>query len=103
MNRLGMWLPTMCPMTIATVETDLLTYADFEEVGSVARAKLFMTAAKKWLILRPESASNQSSSLSMGKQAVEQMLQQARTYVQANDSSPTASRIRFLEPGGSFR
>jgi hypothetical protein len=53
--------------TIATVEADLVEYADFEEVASVSRAKLFVTAAKRWLILRPESASNQSSSLSMGE------------------------------------
>lgn len=90
-------------MTIATVEADLIEYADFEEVGSVSRAKLFVTAAKRWLILRPESASNQASSLSMGKAAVESMLAHAQEYVRANDPSPTASRARFLVPGGSFR
>ena len=90
-------------MSIATVEADLLTYSDYEEVGSVSRAKTFMTNAKKWLIQKPTSASNQSSSLSLRTEAVEQMLADARAYVQANDTSPTASRVRFLQPGGSFR
>jgi len=89
--------------TIATIEADLVEYADFEEVASVSRAKLFVTAAKRWLILRPESASNQSSSLSMGKSEVSAMLARAQQYVQANDTSSAGSRVRFLQPGGSFR
>lgn len=90
-------------MVIADIESDLLDYADFEEVASVSRARLFVTAAKRWLILRAESASNQSSSLSIGKSFVEAMLARAQAYVRANDSSTTASRVRFLTPGGSFR
>lgn len=80
-------------MVIADIESDLLTYADFEEVASVSRAKLFITAAKRWLILRAESASNQSSSLSIGKTFVESMLQRAQNYVVANGGG---GRVRFL-------
>jgi hypothetical protein len=87
-------------MVIADIETDLLNYADFEEVGSVARARSFATAANRWLILRAESASNQSSSLSIGKNYVEGMLKRAQAYVQANAST---GDVRFLQPGGFFR
>lgn len=85
-------------MVIADIESDLLEYADFEEVASVQRAKLFITAAKRWLILRPDSASNQSSSLSVGKSFVETMLRRAQDYVAANQTLAGGGRgsVRFL-------
>lgn len=87
-------------MDIADIEADVLDYADFEEVGSVARARSFVTAANRWLILRAESASNQSSSMSIGKGHVEGILRRAQAYVQANSSM---GDVRFLQPGGFFR
>lgn len=92
-------------MVIADIEADLLDYADFEEVGSVSRAKLFITAAKRWLILRAESASNQSSSLSIGKSFVETMMKRAQDYVSANASTASGGRggVRFLGVGSNFR
>jgi hypothetical protein len=85
-------------MVIADIEADLIEYADFEEVGSVARAKLFITAAKRWLILRPESASNQSSSLSIGKDSVQELMRRAQDYVDANGTTSGGGRnsVRFL-------
>jgi hypothetical protein len=92
-------------MVIADIEADLLDYADFEEVGSVARARLFITAANRWLILRAESASNQSSSLSIGKSFVDTMAKRARDYVAANAATVAGGRggVRFLGVGSSFR
>lgn len=87
-------------MVIADIEADLLDYADFEEVGSVGRARLFITAAKRWLILRADSASNQSSSMTIGKSFVESMMKRAQDYVAANS---TSGRVRFLGAGLSFR
>ena len=91
-------------MVIADIEADLVEFADFEEVGSVARARLFITAAKRWLILRPDSASNEGSSLSMGKSVVMDMLKRAQDFVAANDNSNNGGgRVRFLGVGGNFR
>jgi hypothetical protein len=91
-------------MVIADIESDLLEYADFEEVASVARAKSFITAANRWLILRPESASNQSSSLSINKSTVQDLMRRAQDFVAANDSSGGAvNGVRFLGAGGNFR
>ena len=88
-------------MTLADIEADLLDYADFEEVASVARARSFVTAANRWLILKAESASNQSSSMSISKQFVSDMLKRAQAFVSANASS--AGNVSFLQPGGFFR
>jgi len=91
-------------MVIADIESDLLEYADFEEVASVTRAKSFITAAKRWLILRAESASNQSSSLSIGKNYVEAMLKRAQDFVAGNDSTGGAvGGVKFLGVGENFR
>lgn len=90
-------------MVIADIETDLLEYADFEEVASVARARLFMTAAKRWLILRADSASSNSQSMSIGKAFVENLLIRAQAYVSANDTSAASGRTKFLHVGSFFR
>jgi hypothetical protein len=92
-------------MVIADIETDLIEYADFEEVASVARAKSFITAATRWLILRPESASNQSSSLSIGKDKIESLLKRARDFVAANPATNGSGggSVRFLGAGTNFR
>tara|TARA_R110000822_G_C15205826_1_gene482852 strand:- start:155 stop:433 length:279 start_codon:yes stop_codon:yes gene_type:complete len=92
-------------MTITEIETDLLEYADFEEVGSVARARLFITAANRWLILRADSASSNSQSMSIGKAFVENLLIRARDYVAVKAATPTGGvgGVRFLGVGGSFR
>lgn len=87
-------------MDIVTIESDLLEYADFEEVASVARAKLFVTAAKRWLILRAESASSQSQSHSISKQFVETMINRANAYITRNTQG---SRTRFLHVGEFYR
>ena len=92
-------------MVIADIESDLIEYADFEEVASVSRAKSFITAAKRWLILRAESASNQSSSVSIGKNYVESMLKRAQDFVAANSatSGSGGGSVRFLGAGTNFR
>lgn len=87
-------------MTLAEIETDLLDYADFEESGSVSRARSFATAAKRWLILRADSAASQSQSMSIGKQFVENMLTRANAYIAKNTAG---GQVRFLHVGGTFR
>ncbi|MFM7009572.1 MAG: hypothetical protein ACKO0Z_09635 [Betaproteobacteria bacterium] len=89
-------------MTLADIQADVLEYADFEEVASVSRAKLFITAAKRWLILCAESSSNQSSSLSIGKQYVSDMLKRAQAFV-AQNTTGSGGQVRFLGPGVAFR
>ena len=87
-------------MVIADIESDLLEYADYERKRSVARAELFIDAANRWLILRPTSASNQSSSLSMDTTKVENMLKRAQAFVAY---SSAGGSVRFLGSGDNFR
>ena len=89
-------------MNIADIESDLLDYADFEEVGSVSRAQSFITAAKRWLILRADSASSQSQSMTIGKSYVENMMTRATAFVARNASNGTG-QTRFLHVGEFYR
>lgn len=90
---------------ISDVEHYLKLYLNFEEVGSVQRAKAVVTLGNRWLVSRAESASNQSSSLSLGKSFVETMVRRATEYVAANATTAGggSSRVRFLGAGASFR
>ena len=94
----------MTTYDLSDIENDLLEYADFEEQDSVSRAKLFITAAKRWTILAAASASNQGSSLSRSKAEVMQMLARAQSFVAAKDTANAgASRVRFLSINQGFR
>ena len=92
-------------MVIADIESEMIECLDFEEVGSVARAKRFQTRANQWLALRADSASNQSSSLTIGKQYIENLLKRARDYIAANATTTAggSSSVRFLGAGSNFR
>jgi len=91
--------------TLDDLELALETNADFEETGSVTKAKAFITAATRWLIRRPDSASDGASSLSIGKQYIENLLKRAYAFVAANKtpSSGDSSSVRFLSVTTGFR
>lgn len=84
--------------SIADVEDALIDLADFEELGSAARARAFITAANRWLALRAESASNQSSSVTLGKSYVEKMAARARVIASAGSGS-----VRHLGVARDYR
>jgi len=88
-------------MTLTEINDALIENADFEEVSSVAKAKAFATAATRWFILAPSSASKEGSSLSMNSAQIENLLRRARDYIAVNDTSSTGRRpsVKFLRVG----
>lgn len=95
----------MATYTLETVEADLLEYADFEEVASVSRAKLFVTAANRFVILAPTSESNQSSAMSIDMEGVKETKRRALAFIRANadTSSGAQSGVNFLSVNHTFR
>ena len=85
--------------TLDEVIDSLLDNADFEETGSASKARTFITAANRYFILQPQSASDQSSSLSMGLPQVQALMQRAQAYVSANSASVTFVNVNT----GDFR
>jgi len=87
-------------MTLAEVTVELIDNADFEEVGSLSKAKAFATAATRWFILAPQSSSKEGASLSLNTQQIENLLKRARLYIEANDTSNNSRRrpsVRYTE------
>ena len=82
--------------SIATIETAVIDNADYESDNSLAKAKLFASACKRWLVLRPGSVSNESSSLSLNVAQVQAMLNDALAFIRANNTASGTSRVKFL-------
>lgn len=79
----------------------LLDNADFEETGSVSKARAFITAATRFFILSPASSSDQGSSMAMGLPQIQNLMVRAQAYVAVN---ATGARVRFLSVNtGDFR
>lgn len=87
-------------MTLDEVNADLDEYANWDYPPNVDRAQRYIVAARIWLRMQSESASNQSSSMSIGKQFVANEKARAEAFVSANSST---GDVRFLQPGGFFR
>lgn len=94
----------MAEGTVQDLRDALWDNADFEEVGSVLKAKAYITAATRWLALEPASQSDQGSSLAFAPDKVERIMQRARAFVASNTGSSSAtSSVRFLSAGTGFR
>jgi hypothetical protein len=93
----------MAAPTIDEIYETVVDYADFEEVGSLSRAKTFITAAKRFLIANPASQGDQGSSISMSVTQIENLLKRAMDYVSATDTSSANSRVTHLHVGRGFR
>lgn len=93
----------MAAPTIDEVTDDLLENADFEEQSSVAKARAFITAAKRYLILSPQSQSDQSSSLTISVEQIMDLMRRAQQYVDHKAAINSGSRVRFLSAAEGFR
>jgi hypothetical protein len=90
--------------SLDTTINALIDNADFEEVNSLAKAKAFITAAKRYLISAPRMASDhQGHSQQTNPEQVKAMMDKASEFVSANETSSTSSSVRFLGVGGDFR
>jgi hypothetical protein len=89
----------MATPDLATIEQALLDNADYDATSSVTKARAFVTAARRWLIMSPQSSSNQSSSMSWDTATIRDMMAAANTFVSVNDSQS----VRHLSVGQRFR
>ncbi len=87
--------------TIDEILDSLITNADFEESLSVTKAQLFSTSAKRFLILSPQSQSDQGSSLTMSPATIENLMHRAQEFIAAN--RVPSSVVRFLSVSNGFR
>ena len=89
--------------TLDSIIDALLDNADFEETGSVTKAKAFATAAVRYLIAVPKSQGEDASQITIDHSEIRRLLDRARAYINANNASSTAGRTRFLSAAYGFR
>lgn len=98
------YLCGMAEGTLQDLRDALWDNADFEETGSVSKARAYITAATRWLSLEASSHSDQGSSLGFPVQQLENRLRRAERYVAANASSTAnTAKVRFLTAQMGFR
>lgn len=81
----------------------VMVYADFEEVGDVSRARKFITAANRYLIVNPVSQSEHGGSLTSAVSQIENILRRAQAYVGLHPVSTGVGRSQTRVLGVSPR
>jgi len=96
-------------LNVYSVEELLLaleTNSDWHEgTGSVSKAQLYVTAGRRLLALRPNSASDGGSSLSFDVNQIALQINKAEKFIAAN-ATPTNgsnSSVRFMSFTHGFR
>lgn len=82
---------------INEITETMLENIDFMEAGSVAKAKTFAVAARRWLVLRPINVSGEGRAATLNVPQVEKMLAGAEQFIAMNSTG-----VRYLG-GENFR
>ncbi len=90
----------MAAPTVTEILDALSDYADYEEVGSVERARSYVTAARRWLQL-PSTSSEQGSSMGYTPAAIQAEIETARAFIIAN-SGRGRTAVQFLSARTGF-
>ncbi len=96
----------MAAATLDEILDSLNDYSDYEEVDSLARARSFVTAARRFLAL-PSASAEQGSSSSYSVGEVSAQLRSAQAWIArklASASTTSAgSSVRVLSTAEGFR
>lgn len=79
--------------TLDDVEQTLLDNADYVETQSLAKAKAFVSAATRWLIMRPLNASAEGRNVAFNVQQVQAMKDNAEQFVEQSQTGG----VRFIQ------
>lgn len=87
--------------TITGLQDTIMDNADFRESESVAKAKAFATAVARYLVIAPESSSDQSTSMTLGRSELVKLRADAIAMIAANNTS--SGSVQHLGVGYRFR
>ena len=87
--------------TITGLQDTIMDNADFRESESVAKAKAFATAVARYLVIAPESSSDQSTSMTLGRSELVKLRADAIAMIAANSTS--SGSVQHLGVGYRFR
>jgi len=88
-----------------TVQTTLLDSMDWEETLSVSKARTFITAARRYLVLCPTNSSQAAGSIGFDLSELKDQIKAAQDFIRDNDTAANAGGggVRFLGVGVGFR
>jgi hypothetical protein len=92
----------MAAASLDDILDDLNDYSDYEELDSLARAKTFLTAARRFLQI-PSSQSHNSASHAYNQASVQEMVRHARLFIAQKQSQAASGGVRNLGIGSDFR
>lgn len=78
--------------TLAEIQTSVEEYADYAEVGSVARARLFKTALTRLIMKLPQATSQAGASTALPIETYKRMLDDVAAWLVANDARSGANQ-----------
>lgn len=81
--------------TLAQIQAAYDDNASYAEDGSVAKAKVFVTACRLLLRRTPSGVTHGAGSVSMDVNQIRQELEDARQYISANGNSSTGGVQQF--------
>jgi len=76
--------------SLDTIRDNVSTYSDWFELQSVARAKVFVTWATRYLMEHPSSAAQGPNSAGFRIDLLEKQLDEARKFVAKHDTGATS-------------
>lgn len=69
------------------IQQELLDNADFYETNSVAKAKKFVSAAARWLIVKPQQATGENRTIVLNTAQIMKLRDQAAIFIESSNNS----------------
>jgi hypothetical protein len=84
------------PNDLSTAKSDYLTNSDYDLSGSVAKAKLFVSACRALLLLLPKRSRQSGHEIETDPAVVQKAEQNALRWLAENDTATTGSGKRYF-------
>jgi hypothetical protein len=82
--------------TIEELTATLHANADWRVTPDVEKARAFVTAATKLILILPQSSADDGFSMTTNIQQVERQMQEAQSFLNQVAAGVSTSRVRFL-------
>lgn len=87
--------------SLTAITNAVMDNMSFEEDGSLAKARAFVTAANLWLLKNAGSSSRDGNSLTLNVAQIQAMVEQARAYVA--QSAAAGGGVKHFTTSEGFR
>lgn len=86
--------------TLPLATTGALANADYAEVGSVDKAKAYVSALEAMLLLMPKATAKDAASVTLAPEEIRMRLKAANNWLLSNDTDGHGGGVKHLSVGG---